>query len=228
MSEANTKETVAGYQLRFWIIGVQPIVWRRLLLRPENTLADLHHAIQITCNWSDDFLHQFNIHGKTTGVPRIHGPYYSHSAGKVTLADLKLRENERFVYEYNFFDHWQLEIRLEKKCDLDTKRHYPFCIAGKRDAPPESCGGPDRFNQLRDHFSPFYIMDQVLAWHQLYERREQLSEDELYELEDHRFELSRLRYWTQVEKFDRRTANRRLKQYANGDHAWLDFEEVGW
>jgi hypothetical protein len=202
MSEANTKETVAGYQLCFWIVGVQPIVWRRLLLRPENTLADLHHAIQITCNWSDDFLHQFNIHGKTIGVPRIHGPYYSLSAGKVTLANLNLRETERFGYEYNFFDHWQLEIRLEKKCDLDTKRLYPFCIAGKRAAPPESCGGSDRFNQLRDHFSPYYIMDQVLAWYQLFERREQLSEDELYELEDRRFELSRLRYWTQVEKFE--------------------------
>jgi hypothetical protein len=145
MSAAAQAQTIPGYQLRFWIIGVQPIVWRRLLLHPENTLADLHHAIQITCNWSDDFLHQFNIHGKTIGVPRIHGPYYSHSAGKVTLADLRLRENERFVYEYNFFDHWQLEIRLEKKCDLDTKRHYPFCIAGKRAAPPESCGGPDHF-----------------------------------------------------------------------------------
>ena len=228
MPEANTKETVSGYQVRFWIVGVQPIVWRRLLLRPENTLADLHHAIQITCNWSDDFLHQFNIHGKTIGVPRIHGPSYSRPAGKVTLADLNLHEKERFVYEYNFFDHWQLEIRLEKKCDLDTKHHYPFCIAGKRAAPPESCGGPDHFNQLRDQFSPFYIMDQVLTWYQLYERREQLSEDELYELEERRFEPSWLRYWTQVDKFDRRTANRRLKQYANGDDAWLDFEEVGW
>lgn len=228
MPEANTKETVSGYQVRFWIVGVQPIVWRRLLLRPENTLADLHHAIQITCNWSDDFLHQFNIHGKTIGVPRIHGPSYSRPAGEVALSDLNLYEKERFVYEYNFFDHWQLEIRFEKKCELDAKRHYPFCIAGKRAAPPESCGGPDHFNQLRDQFSPFYIMDQVLTWYQLYERREQLSEDELYELEDRRFELSRLRYWTQVDKFDRRTANRRLKQYANGDDAWLDFEEVGW
>ena len=104
MSAAQKEETVAGYQLRFWIIGVQPIVWRRLLLRSENTLADLHHAIQITCNWSDYFLHQFNIHGKTIGVPRAHGIWYSHSAGDVTLADLHLREQERFIYEYNFFD----------------------------------------------------------------------------------------------------------------------------
>ena len=228
MSAAAQAQTIPGYHIRFWLVGVQPIVWRRLLLRADNTLADLHHAIQITCNWSDDFLNQFNIHGKTIGVPRIHGPSYSNPAGKVTLASLELREQERFVYEYNFFDNWQLEIRLEKKCDLDTKRHYPFCIAGKRSAPPESCGGPDRFNQLRDHFSPFYIMDQVLTWYQLYERREQLSEDELYELGDRRLELSRLRHWTRVDKFDRRTANRRIKQYATGDDAWLDFEEVGW
>ena len=228
MSAAKKERIVAGYQLRFWIVGVQPIVWRRLLLRADNTLADLHHAIQITCNWSDDFLHQFNIHGKTIGVPRAYGLWYSLSAGDVTLADLRLREQERFVYKYNFFDHWQLEIRIEKKCDLETRGQYPMCVGGKRAAPPESCGGPDHFNQLRDHFSSFYIMDQLLAWYRLYERREQLSEDELYELEDRRYELDRLCYWARINKFDRRTANRRLKQYANGDETWLDFEEVGW
>ena len=101
-------------------------------------------------------------------------PYYSQSAAKVTLASLKLREKELFVYEYNFFDNWQLEIRLEKRCDLDAKRYYPFCVAGKRAAPLESYGGSQHFNQLRDHFSPFYTMDQILAWYELYEKREQL------------------------------------------------------
>ena len=103
MSEPGSNDKHAGYQFRFWFLEVQPVIWRRLLLRADNTLADLHYAIQITCNWSDDFLHQFKIHGQNIGVPRIHGISYSESASKVKLADLQLRKNERFLYEYNFY-----------------------------------------------------------------------------------------------------------------------------
>lgn len=70
-------EVIQGNQLRFWFVGVQPIVWRRLLLRTENTLADLHYTIQIRCNWTDYFLHQFKIRGQMIGIPRIHGISYS-------------------------------------------------------------------------------------------------------------------------------------------------------
>lgn len=144
-------EGIQGYQLRFWFVGVQPIVWRRLPLRADNTLADLHYAIQICCNWTDYFLHQFKIRGQTIGVPRIHGISYSQSAAGVSLADLQLREKERFLYAYNFFDNWELEVRVEQQCSLDARGSYPRCTGGKRAAPPEDCGGPERFNQLRAH-----------------------------------------------------------------------------
>jgi hypothetical protein len=32
--------------------GVSPMVWRRLLLRSDHNIADLHHAIQISMGWS--------------------------------------------------------------------------------------------------------------------------------------------------------------------------------
>lgn len=130
---------------------------------------------------------------------------------------LTLCEQERCLYAYNFFDNWQLNIRVEKPCELPAHQPYPACTAGKRAVPPEDCGGPARFNQLRDQFSPFYLMDQVLTWYQLFERRDTLSEEELYELEWRRDEFSQTRYWMQADRFDRRTANRRLKQYANGE-----------
>lgn len=193
-SNLSDEQEIPGYQLRFWFVGVQPIIWRRLLLRADNTLADLHYAIQICCNWTDDFLHQFKIHGKTIGVPRAHGIWYSVSAGKVTLADLNLREKERFLYEYNFFDNWQLEIRVEKP-GLFAKRHsYPRCIGGKRAAPPESCGGPEHFNQLRTHYSPFYTYQRIIECYELHRRREQLDEEEREEFEERHRELGRLIY----------------------------------
>jgi hypothetical protein len=228
MSEPDSNDKHTGYQFRFWFLEIQPVIWRRLLLRADNTLADLHYAIQITCNWSDDFLHQFKIHGQNIGVPRIHGISYSESANKVKLADLQLRKNERFLYEYNFYVNWQLEIRLEKTVELTECCSYPACISGKRAAPPEDCGGATHFNQLREHFSPFYIYQQLLDVYEMHQKRDQLSEEEQYELEERQYELHKFKYWAKVDKFDRRTANKRLKQYVAKDESWMAYEEVSW
>jgi hypothetical protein len=228
MSVTAQEEMILGYQLRFWFVGVQPIVWRRLLFRADHTLADVHYAIQITCNWSDYFLHQFKIHGQSIGVPRASGPWYTKSAEEIQLSDLQLTVNERFFYEYNFFDNWQLEIRLEKIDSLASRGSYPLCLAGKGAAPPEDCGGADSFNQLRQHFSPFYIYQRLLECQELYQTRQHLTVDEQDELEECQLELGRFGYWSQVDKFDRRTANRRLKQYAVNDPGWQEFKEVNW
>jgi hypothetical protein len=228
MSEPDPIDTYTGYQLRFWFLEIQPVIWRRLLLRADNTLADLHYAIQITCNWSDDFLHQFKIHGKNMGVPRIYGISYSEPADAVKLADLQLYKNERFLYEYNFHVNWQIEIRLEETDTLTVDRSYPLCIGGKRAAPPEDCGGPAHSNQLRAYFSPFYIYHQLLDGYEMYQRRDQLSEEEQYEFEVRQQEISRFSYWAKVDKFDRRTANKRLKLYAAGNDNWMSYEEVSW
>src|SRR5919106_4259961 len=45
------------YQLRVVLLGISPIIWRRLLVRGDSTIADLHHTLQITFGWSDDHLH---------------------------------------------------------------------------------------------------------------------------------------------------------------------------
>ncbi len=35
------------YQFKVVLRGVSPMIWRRLLLRSDHTIADLHYAIQI-------------------------------------------------------------------------------------------------------------------------------------------------------------------------------------
>ena len=35
------------YQLRVVLRGISPLIWRRLLVRGDSTIADLHHALQI-------------------------------------------------------------------------------------------------------------------------------------------------------------------------------------
>ena len=89
------------------------MIWRRLLVCDDSTIADLHYIIQIAMGWSDDHLHQFRIHGKRYGIYRIGGISFSDDPNTVRLKDLGLRIKERFLYEYDFTDDWQHLIRVE-------------------------------------------------------------------------------------------------------------------
>ncbi len=58
------QEAAEIYQIHVWIRQITPMIWRRLLLRSDSTLADLHYAIQIAFGWTDFHLHRFHLHGK--------------------------------------------------------------------------------------------------------------------------------------------------------------------
>ena len=139
------------YQLRVSLQGISPMVWRRLLVRSDSTIADLHHILQIAFGWSDDYLHCFRIHGKEYGIPHVGGMGFDDDATTVRLAQFGFRVRERFVYEYNFYAPWVHEIRVEQLLPVDPSTTYPVCAGGARSAPPESCGGPWAYLQLLDH-----------------------------------------------------------------------------
>ena len=52
------------YQLRVVVHGVSPLIWRRLLLPADTTIAGLHAVLQIAFGWSGDHLHRFLVHGR--------------------------------------------------------------------------------------------------------------------------------------------------------------------
>jgi hypothetical protein len=95
------------YQVQLWIRQISPMIWRRIRVRRESTLAQLHDIIQIVFGWSDEYLHRFLIHGRDYEVSRDGGPRFSRHARHVRLGDFQFRPNERFLDEYDFGDHWQ-------------------------------------------------------------------------------------------------------------------------
>jgi hypothetical protein len=138
------------YRLHVWIRQISPMIWRRLLVRSDSTIADLHYTLQIAFGWSDEHLNLFHIHGQDYGVYHDGGTSFSTDPNQVRLHDFKFRHNERFRYDYNFNDDWQHEVRVEERLALDDKRLYPCCLGGQRRAPPEDCGGPLAFMARRD------------------------------------------------------------------------------
>src|SRR6266511_2473044 len=57
----STTIDVSIYQLKVVLLGISPMIWRRLLVRGDSTIADLHHILQIAMGWTDTHLHQFRI-----------------------------------------------------------------------------------------------------------------------------------------------------------------------
>lgn len=193
------------FQLKISLRQISPEIWRRVLVLSSSTIYDLHHTIQIAMGWGDYHLNQFLIHGKSYGVYHDGGMSFSDHPKKVCLSDFGFRLKERFVYEYDFGDNWEHDIRIEKKLPVDPKKNYPVCIEGKRGCPPEDCGGSWRFMELQQHFSPYYIANRLM----------EIAEDKEGTEDDYWEEIQELQEWSKRDEFDRREANLLLKEYAS-------------
>jgi hypothetical protein len=47
------------------------MIWRRIKVSSDSTIADLHYIIQIVMGWKEEHLHQFLIHGVHYGISYI-------------------------------------------------------------------------------------------------------------------------------------------------------------
>lgn len=104
-------------QLHIFILGISPMIWRRIKIRSDSTIADLHYIIQIVMGWTDSHLHRFIIHGKHYGIAQIGGMWFSDDPRAVKLSDFGWRMRERFLYEYDFSDNWQHQMGATRFCE---------------------------------------------------------------------------------------------------------------
>lgn len=148
MSDNRRQSEVQACQLKVVLRDCSPMIWRRLLVIRDTSIAQLHTIIQAAMGWQDLHLHRFRIHGKEYGIYREGGMFFEDNPSQVKLSSFKLRAGERFEYEYDMGDFWQHDIRLEKVLPLDLSKTYPVCVAGAGDCPPEDCGGPPGYEQL--------------------------------------------------------------------------------
>ena len=129
------------YQIKVSLVGISPLIWRRLLVLDTTSIAELHYILQIAMGWEDYHLHRFQIYAKDYGISQMGGMGFSDNPWTVRLADFGFRVRDRFTYEYDFGDNWEHDLRIEAILDPDPKKTYPICIDGKRACPPEDCGG---------------------------------------------------------------------------------------
>jgi len=75
LQSATARPTVSGtdrlqavYQLKIHLLGISPQISRRVLVRGDTTLAELHHIFQMVMGWDNWHLHSFKLWGKEYGV----------------------------------------------------------------------------------------------------------------------------------------------------------------
>jgi hypothetical protein len=132
--------------LKVTLRGTKPPVWRRLVMLGTMTLGDLHRAIQAAMGWHDSHLHAFDIGGEQYGDR--HSVDDVADENRVTLNGLLRSPVVRFTYTYDFGDNWEHTVAFEKSEPVVEGVSYPVCITGKRNCPPEDCGGVWGYQEL--------------------------------------------------------------------------------
>jgi len=125
--------------LKVTLRGIRPPIWRRLEVPSRLSLRGLHGAIQAAMGWQGGHLYQFEIAGHSYGDPANTDDVADDS--RLTVGGVMTSGVKRFTYRYDFGDDWEHEIVVERKGPAVDGRRYPVCIAGKRNCPPEDCGG---------------------------------------------------------------------------------------
>jgi hypothetical protein len=148
--EVNPAADAAAILLvKFWLTGISPMVWRRVLVPTNFTLRELHGVIQVAMGWEGIHLYDFRLRAARYGSWEV-----AASSPDVTLAALRFRKGARFIYEYDLNIPWRHEVRIEDRLEPEARKTYPVCTGGDGACPPEDCGGPERFMDHRnDRFS---------------------------------------------------------------------------
>ncbi|MBV8539881.1 MAG: plasmid pRiA4b ORF-3 family protein [Pseudonocardiales bacterium] len=124
-----------------------PPVWRRLLIPATMSLSRLHEVIQTAMGWQNCHLHSFTDGNRTYGLPDPELEFTDERS--VRLGDLDLNRGA-IRYSYDFGDDWEHEILIEALGAAEPGESYPRCIGGGGACPPEDCGGPPGYAQLRE------------------------------------------------------------------------------
>jgi hypothetical protein len=93
------------YQLRAVLRGIGPLIWRRLLVRSDSTVAQLHEALQVAFGWDDEHLNRLEIRGREYAVYRDGGGLIGIDATGMRLGQfgLTLHPDKTRLLEFGRF-----------------------------------------------------------------------------------------------------------------------------
>jgi hypothetical protein len=129
-----------------------PGVRRTVAVRSDQTLIDLHDALQSAFAWDNDHLYSFWLDGKfwsRAGHEYTHpwhaaepGPFAGFGLGPepqsaaIRLDRLELTKGQRIAYLFDFGDEWRVRLTV-RQISVDDGGRYPRLLKSAGDAPPQ-------------------------------------------------------------------------------------------
>jgi hypothetical protein len=144
------------YRVRVDLNGTKPPLWRRLELASDLFLDQVHEIVQAAFGWTNSHLHQFSSGpGRyDSGTEHYLCPFQVEEGDpgipeeEVRLDEVLTEPGDKLFYEYDFGDGWQHTIRLEAILPRRSSAPRAVCITGRRDGPPEDCGGAGAYELI--------------------------------------------------------------------------------
>lgn len=153
-------------QMKVYIKGIHPPIWRRLLVSENITLDDLHLIIQAAFGWSNlayySFMDGYNYYSR----PVEWGINEDIDSTETRLFDIMLYEGKNFRYSYSMGVEWDLRIHIEKIFKHEPSMKLPACIAGRRNSPDENWD-PMEYNDIINEINDPRNRD--VAWYRSYD-----------------------------------------------------------
>jgi hypothetical protein len=130
-------------------------IWRRIAIRGDQTLDDLHEAIFDAFDRDDEHLYSFYfLNPGERGRDRMKGAKeYTHpfnakkskgmlgfplpDASQAKIAALPLAKGSKFEYLFDFGDSWWHELTVESTDGVPDDRPYPRVVEAKGKSPPQ-------------------------------------------------------------------------------------------
>lgn len=137
--------------IRIELSDVKPTIWRQVRVPLDFSLAELHDVIQIAMGWMNGHLHQYRKGNQYIGMPDEDTPEDMLDEYEVRVGEIFTTKNAKLKYEYDFGDGWQHVLTSQGL--THSEDNQPSILEGQNACPPEDCGGPFGYMDLREAIS---------------------------------------------------------------------------
>lgn len=141
--------------MRLDIVGARPPIWRRLELRSDLSLADVHEHLQAAFGWLNGHLHRFDAPGSSGGRAPYFITEFDAEEGETgtderdaRLDQVLRKPGEKLRYTYDFGDNWEHDLKVESVRPATDDDPAARCTGGRGACPPEDVGGIHTWNEL--------------------------------------------------------------------------------
>ena len=137
----------SAFQPRVQLNDVDPVVWRRLIVPGSVRMAKLSEMLLAAMGWTNSHLHAFRVGDVRYGMNADEYSDGEIDEKQVTVLQA-LRDERRFVYDYDFGDGWEHDVVIEDLSWTSFGLKFAVCIDGERACPPEDVGGPWGYSEF--------------------------------------------------------------------------------